>query len=402
MSRSGPVAAVYGAGVLQGLALVIFPAAAPIFLAPSGFGLGPARYGALFVPQAAAALGCALLGAAWADRLGPRRLLSAGLAADFLAMALLVGARFAPVGTPYPLLLGATGCLGVGFGLAVPALNTLAAGLHPRSADRAVLVLNALLGLGTALAPLLVAAFTRAGAWWGLPALTAAALLGLLPFAATRAFPGAAGPTGLPGVPRPFPRGRYALYAAFALLYGLCETLDGTWAVPYLGSLGVAAGAAAMGLAAFWGMVTLGRIGFAALGPRFPPARALGVLPAAAAALFLAAAALPRGGAAVGIACFALAGLALSSLLPLALSLVHGEVASAGAVAGLIACYQAGCGAAAFGVAPLRSATGLGLGALYALTAPAALGLFLLGRAMVRGPLGGGPAAEPVTANPSR
>jgi hypothetical protein len=51
------------------------------------------------------------------------------------------------------LLLVATAFLGAGFGLGVPALNTFAAAFHPAAADRSILVLNALLGLGTVLAP---------------------------------------------------------------------------------------------------------------------------------------------------------------------------------------------------------------------------------------------------------
>jgi hypothetical protein len=77
------------------------------------------------------------------------------------------------------LLLVATACLGAGFGLAVPALNSLAAAFHPRAVDRSILVLNALLGLGTVLAPLFVALFDGLGFWWGLP-VTSSALLSLL------------------------------------------------------------------------------------------------------------------------------------------------------------------------------------------------------------------------------
>jgi hypothetical protein len=50
----------------------------------------------------------------------------------------------------------------------------------PNRADGAVLVLNALLGIGTALAPLFVAVFVGLGAWWLLPVVVGAALLGLL------------------------------------------------------------------------------------------------------------------------------------------------------------------------------------------------------------------------------
>jgi hypothetical protein len=51
---------------------------------------------------------------------------------------------------------------------------------NPDTVDRSVLVLNALLGLGTALAPVLVAVFVGLGFWWGLPILSTVLLLGLL------------------------------------------------------------------------------------------------------------------------------------------------------------------------------------------------------------------------------
>ena len=43
-----------------------------------------------------------------------------------------------------------------------------------------MLVLNALLGLGTALAPLFVAIFVGLGFWWGLPVLSSVLLAALL------------------------------------------------------------------------------------------------------------------------------------------------------------------------------------------------------------------------------
>ena len=77
----------------------------------------------------------------------------------------------------YPLLLLATAFLGTGFGLTVPVLNTYVAAFRPDHADRAVLVLNALLGLGTALAPVFVAVFVGLGFWWGLPVLSTVLLV---------------------------------------------------------------------------------------------------------------------------------------------------------------------------------------------------------------------------------
>jgi hypothetical protein len=57
----------------------------------------------------------------------------------------------------YDILLLATAALGLGFGATVIAANTYAEAFFPDRADIAVLALNALLGTGTALAPLLVA-----------------------------------------------------------------------------------------------------------------------------------------------------------------------------------------------------------------------------------------------------
>jgi hypothetical protein len=90
-------------------------------------------------------------------------------------MGLLITSSFltAEKSLAYGLLLLATACLGAGFGLGVPALNTLAAAFHAEAVDRAILALNALLGLGTVLAPVFVAIFLGLDAWWGMPVVSA-------------------------------------------------------------------------------------------------------------------------------------------------------------------------------------------------------------------------------------
>jgi hypothetical protein len=59
-------------------------------------------------------------------------------------------------------------------------LNTYTSVFHPDRVDRSVLVLNALLGFGTALAPVLVAAFVGLEFWWGLPIVSTVLLVALL------------------------------------------------------------------------------------------------------------------------------------------------------------------------------------------------------------------------------
>ena len=127
------------------------------------------------------AIAGSLLGSSLAHRFGTKRVCLAGLVCSLVAMVLLVAS--APLaGDPaaFPLLLVATAFVGLGFGLTVPTLNTFAAAFHADRVDRAVLVLNALLGLGTALAPVFVAVFVGLGIWWGLPVLSVVLLVALL------------------------------------------------------------------------------------------------------------------------------------------------------------------------------------------------------------------------------
>ncbi len=218
MSSRAESRTVYAAGLVQGVVLVTFPAASTIFTAPGSYGLSSTQYGAMFLPQACLAVTAALAEGGLARRFGAKRVYLAGLAADLAAMLLLIASRFVIGDKPvaYGLLLAATAFLGAGFGLTVPSLNTFAAAFHPDAVDRSVLVLNSLLGLGTALAPVFVAVFVGLGAWVGLPVLAALAVAGLmavsarLPLRADGPRPGPsrrgrAGPRAGPKAPRPGP-----------------------------------------------------------------------------------------------------------------------------------------------------------------------------------------------------
>ena len=126
--------------------LVTFPAASTIFTDPDEYDLSNTQYGLLFVPQVVTAIAASLLGAALARRFGTKRIYLAGLAAGLTSMALLISSTLVESDTAvaFPLLLVATAFLGVGFGLTVPALNTLTAAFHPERVESSVLVLNAL------------------------------------------------------------------------------------------------------------------------------------------------------------------------------------------------------------------------------------------------------------------
>jgi fucose permease len=389
MADRAEVAAVYGAGLVQGVALVTFPAASSILTSPSYYSLTNTAYGSLFLPQALAAITASLFGARLTRRAGVKRILLAGLVGDVAAMALLVASQFAiGVGQlPYMVLLLATTSLGIGFGLTVPSLNNLVGAFFRAAADRAVLYLNALLGLGTALAPVLVAVFLGIGWWWGLPLIVAVLTAVLLAVCA--------------GLPlrvdeEPIPGGRpirpklppaFRLFAAFALLYGIVETTSGNWSNLYLtGTIGTSTAIASLALTTFWATVTIGRVLFAAIEARFPETSTYRVLPFVAAIALAAAALLPTGDDGLGVLVFALAGLGCSALLPLTISFGQRDLPQVGAaVAGLlIAFYQVGYGIAAFGFGPIQDLLGVGLAAMFALAAVIALGMGSLSFVIVR------------------
>ena len=377
MATSAETRVVNAAGVVQGIALVTFPAASTILTDPDEYDLSSSQYGALFLPQVVTAITAALLGASLSGRFGTKRVYMAGLCAGLVSMTLLLAsAAVAGDSVAYPLLLLATATLGAGFGLTVPALNTLTADFHPDAPDRAVLVLNALLGFGTVLAPVFVAVFDGLGAWWGLP-LVSAILLAVLVLVSAR----------LPlevrvarATPSQTPRGipsRFWVYAGFAVLYGICETVNGNWAQLDMTDLGSSTTEASLALTAFWGTVTLGRILFAAIETWFPSRLTYHALPLVLAGAFVLVALLPDDQPAFGIAAFALAGLGCSALLPLTISFGQRELTTyaAAAAGGVIAFYQLGYGIAAFGVGPLRDA-GVELSTVYALAAIVALAMF--------------------------
>jgi MFS family permease len=379
---------VYWAGLVQGIVLVTFPAASTIFTNPDEYDLSRSQYGALFLPQVVMAIAAGVLGTRLTGRLGSKRVYLAGLAASLVAMVVLVVSSFLTDNQAfaYGLLLVATACLGAGFGLTVPTLNTLTAVFHPMAVDRSVLALNALLGLGTVLAPVFVAIFVGLGFWWGLPILSSILLAGIvivsvrLPLrsgARAAAASSAAAPRTIPA--------RFWLYAAFAVLYGLCETMNGNWSQLDMTDMGASATAASLALTTFWAMVTIGRVLFASIQRRFPTQRTYRLLPFVLAGAFVLIALLPNGSVVAGVIAFGIAGLACSALLPLTISFAQEDLVTISAATSgwLIAAYQLGYGIAAFGAGPLQSA-GVTLPAIFGLAAVAAGIMALLSFAITR------------------
>ncbi len=257
---------IYVIGLVQGLALVTFPAASSIFTSSLGFGFSASRYGMMFIPQVALAILASSLGPRLARRWTLKRVLQAGLAADLLAMILLAASRLLVdvPGAAYAMLLVATGSLGFGFGAAVMAMNTYAQTFcsGPRGSQRARAQCVARRG-HRACAAVRRDLHRR----WRLVA---------------DAVDGGHRPDGTASPQRRrcrsrrqlvtwqtprraerLPR-RFWLFAAAVLLYGVAETLNGNWSGPYLtGERGLSAEGASFALMAFWAMVTVGRMLFA-------------------------------------------------------------------------------------------------------------------------------------------
>src|SRR4029453_6969665 len=245
---------------------------------------------------------------------------------------------------------------------------------HRERPDRATLVLNALLGFGTVLAPVFVAVFDGLGAWWGLPLTSALLLVGLILVSLRLPLQAEVGrPTAARAGDR-IPR-RFWVYAGFAVLYGVCETVNGNWAQLDLTSeLGASQTAAAFALTAFWAMVTLGRVLLPVVRCRLPARVTYHFLPFLLAGAFVLIALLPEDEPVLGVLAFGLAGLGCSALLPLTISFGQKELASVSAAVagGVIAFYQLGYGIAAFGVGPLLD-SGVGLPTVYAASAVVAV-----------------------------
>jgi MFS transporter, FHS family, glucose/mannose:H+ symporter len=371
MPGNAEIGVVYSAAVVQGLALVTFPAASAIFTSAQGFGFDSTRYGTMFLPQVVLAVLASALAPKLARQWSLRRVLLAGFAADILSMTLLALSRLL-LGAPdlaFGVLLVATGALGLGFGATVMALNTYAETFFPDNADRAVLALNALLGLGTALAPVLVALVVVMGEWWLLPATVACIVALIFAVALTqplRASTGADDSAPRTLAWRHLPR-RFWLYAGAVFLYGIVETLNGNWAILYLSAeRGVSARGASFALTAFWVMVTFGRVLIAVISRSVPARWIYFALTVLLVLVFQLAARVA--GETGGIVVFGMAGLACSAFLPLSISFGGDEFPRLSAVmaGGLIAFYQLGYGVAAFGVGPLRDVTALPFSSIFA------------------------------------
>ena len=387
-SRPGrrEVVTVYLIGLFQGLSLVAFPAAATILTSKAGYDLSKSQYGLLFVPQVAMAILGSLALPRLATRFSLKRVLVAGLLADTLAMALLAGSE--PLqgdGLAYPMLLVATGALGLGFGLTLGSISTYAGAFMPDRRDVALTALNVLLGLGTALSPFLISLFTSVGQWWYLPLLAVLGLVALVGVTVVQAMdvpgPGERSPNLEAGV-RPGIPTFFWVFVVALVIYGIGETMFGNWGSTLLVGKGVSATSANDGLAVFWAAVTVGRLAVALVSTRLRSTYIYVALPWAIAAALAVFPAADSAGAGIGV--FALGGFACSGFFPMTVG--YGEATFPSIVelaAGwLIAAYQVGYGLAAFGAGALQHV--VSLSTVFRIAAAATLAMGLLAMVVAR------------------
>lgn len=357
MSRRLAIAAVYSAGLLQGVTLVSFPASSAIL--KRLLGLSDSQYGGIFLPQVALVILGSLLGGTLAERIGLRRL----LAAAFFAMALSQGALAASAllakGTGYASILVGTACLGLGFGFSAAPLNTYPTLLFPARHDVSIIAMHTAMGLGLSIGPLLAGACAAAGLWIAFPLLLMAACVVLVGATLAAPLPTTSGPAGgedAADEPRPLGASAFWLFAAIVVLYALAEGTFSNWLLLFLSEeRGIALATASLALAAFWGAMTAGRLLVWGLLLRVPARRIWFLLPAlmAAAFFFIPLARTARD----GVLAFAGAGLACSAFFPLSVSLATRRFARHGPWISsmLMAALMVGIATGSLLIGPLRT-----------------------------------------------
>jgi fucose permease len=377
-NRSGrplSIIALYLSGMLQGLTLVSFPASSVVLKQMHGF--SDSQYGAIFLPQVAAAVIGALAGGRFATKPGLKTLLWAALSVNALSQCLLAGTLFLHSNAAFPVVLLGTACLGFGFGLSGAPLNGLPPLFFRERRDTAIVALHTFLGFGLAIGPIIANAFIMAGQWLLFPltmavfALALTLVAGLSPFPSS--IPAQAVPHEMasrpmnspmrsrerrpPGTPSDHPVRTpiFWLLAAITVLYAFAEGTFGNWAILYLqDSKRLPETVAAGALSIFWAAIVAGRLLASVLVLRVAPSVIWMLLPVLMIAAFLL---LPYANTASrGIGLFALAGFSCSAFFPLSIGIASRRFpAQAPWVSSmLIAALMAGVGLGSWLVGLLR------------------------------------------------
>jgi len=377
------ILAIYFSAFLQGIALVLYPAAGTIFTSSSFHNLSSGEFGLLFTPQIIFAIMASISAPKLAVKYGMKRILSWGLIANFLSM-LLFAASVICIGIsnlPFWILMLGTGMLGAGFGFTITALNPFAYNLFPGKEASAVTGMHIFLGLGTTSSALVLNAFKSAGIWWSSGVVIAIVILVMIIFQR---------PLNLvlpkedesekdetkKGIPL-----RIWLYAGIIFLYAFSEATFGNWGTIYLEKeAGLSTAKAALGLSVFWASITLGRVLFTLFALKFNTKLIYLASPFLVALVFIIIPGLE--GQIAPLGAMAIGGLGLSFFFPNTISIATDEFPKYAAIVSgaLVAAIQVGTGISANVVGMLNDSLSLGtifqVSAVYGLIT-GILGLYL-------------------------
>lgn len=383
----GKIIHLYLIGLLQGIAIVLYPSAGNLLTNLDYHDLSASDYGAIFLPQIIGAILASLIGGGLGAKLGLKTVYLAGLLFNGLAMLIFAGTNLILDYIIWDLavLFLSTFFLGLGFGSTLTMLNTYMVEIFPNRSATAVTALHTLLGTGTAIAPLMFTFFMKISLWWLSPLIIAVAffcmiVLGLIIFEHSTIGKQETGNFfnyQLPGI--------FYLFGAIVFIYGTCETIFGNWATIYLKQEkflnAMQAGAA---LSLFWAMVTVGRAAAAGLSFLISPIRIFLFLPLVICFSFIAIAysSTPFW----NIFFYGLAGLGCSACFPLSISLSTRYFFKwASQIGGIMmALYMAGYGMGAYGVGLLHEYGQVDLGEIYMGSSVLALAMFVLIYFLVR------------------
>ena len=264
-NKKNNIFAIYFSGFLQGVALVLYPAAGAIFTSPSYHDLSSGEFGLLFTPQIIFAILASISAPRLAAKYGMKSVLRWGLMANFFSM-LLFAASVVCIGIsslPFWILMLGTGMLGTGFGFTITALNPFAYHLFPGKEASAVTGMHIFLGLGTTTSALILNAFKTGGIWWASGIAIAIPILFMIIFQYSLELElpkeeASDKEEGKKAIPL-----RVWLYGGVIFLYAFSEATFGNWGTIYLEKeAGLSTAKAALGLSVFWASITIGRLLF--------------------------------------------------------------------------------------------------------------------------------------------
>ncbi len=370
--RNRTILAVYVAGFISGLALIMYAAGGSLYQDPDFHNLSSSQFGSIFILQTLMAAISSLSTAVVARRFGTKAALLFGQTLIVAAMVLLAGSQLAlGSGLAYVLLLVSCGILGFGFGMSLSALTAYSYDLFLGKEAATVTIMHTIIGLGFVVGAPIMGQFIVADLWWGAPTLMGG-LMGLmvlfqfgLPLKLSSEM---SVDIQLTKVSLNF---RLIVYALLVVLYGASEATFSNWSTTYLDiNKGFSTSEAALGLSVFWLCIATGRIVFVTVVSRIKNMKRLYLLsPMLVALSFLL---LPQASTPIlAYLAMGIAGLSLSFFFPYTISLASAENPTQTAfVSGvLVASVQFGIGGSAITVGSLNDTGAFDLSLLLMLSA---------------------------------